>query len=294
MPDKKGEILVVDDEDTIRRVLCRKLSVEGYECHLAADAKQALHEMGKRVIGLVILDVKMPGKSGIELLPELKAAYPETQVLMATAVTDIDIAVRCMKYGAYDYITKPLDLDNMVFSVSRALEKRKLELEIREYQRHLEGKVSEQAERIRLSFLNAIAALASALEAKDRYTGGHSQRVAEISAAIANAMGLLEATNEKVKLAGMVHDVGKIGVSESILNKSGRLTTEELQEIQKHPTLGQHILEPVAGDGEILRMVRSHHERYDGTGYPGRIKTRRDTSGFRDYRCCGRLRGDDL
>jgi len=272
---KIENILIVDDEDSIRRVLNNKLSGEGYKCILATNLEQALDEIRKSTVGLVILNIKMPGKSGIELLPEINTANPETQVLMATAITDKGIAVRCMKYGAYDYITKakPLNVDEIAFSVNRAPEKRRLELENREYQHHLEDKVAEQAGEIRLSFLNAVAALASALEAKDKYTGGHSQRVAEISAAIANAMGLFQKTNEKVKLAGMVHDVGKIGISESILNKPGRLTNEEFHYIQKHPEVGQHILTPIAGDDEeILRMVRSHHERYDGSGYPDGLK----------------------
>ena len=272
MTDKQESILIVDDEDTIRRILYKKLSGEGYRCHLATNGEQALDEMRKSTIGLVILDIKMPGKSGLELLPEIKTACPDTQVLMATATTDINAAVQCMKYGVYDYVTKPFNLDEIIFIVGRALDKRRLELENREYQHHLEDKVSEQSEKIRLSFLSAIAALASALEAKDKNTGGHSQRVAEISAAIANAMGLPQETNEKVKLAGTVHDVGKIGVSESILNKPGRLTHEEFQHVQKHPEVGQHILTPIAGDEEILKIVRSHHERYDGTGYPDGLK----------------------
>jgi len=271
---KLENILIVDAEDSIRGVLFNKLSGEGYKCLLATNVEQARDAMRKSTVGLVILDMKMLGKSGIDLLLEIKAAYPETQVLMDTAITDIDIAVRCIKYGAYDYRTKanPLNFEEVALSV-RALEKTRLELENREYQHHLEDMVFGQAEKIRLSFLNAIAALASALEAKDKYTGGHSQRVAEISATIANAMDLFQETNEKVKLAGMVHDVGKIGISESILNKQGRLTNEEFHHIQKHPEVGQHILTPIAGDDEeIIRMVRSHHERYDGSGYPDGLK----------------------
>ncbi len=270
--ERPENILIVDDEDTIRRFLDKKLSSEGYNCLMAANGEQALDVIQKNTVGLVILDIKMPGKSGIQLLPEIKAIYPEMQVLMATAVTDIDTAVNCMKHGAYDYITKPVNLDEMTFAVSRALDKRKLELKIKDYQHHLEDKVSEQAKKIRLSFLHAITALASALEAKDRYTAGHSQRVAKISAAIARAMGLPQETNEKLQLAGLVHDVGKIGVRESILNKPGHLTDDELHHIQMHPEVGQHILTPISVDEEILKTVRGHHEHYDGTGYPDGLK----------------------
>lgn len=272
MTGKADKILIVDDEETIRRVLSKKLSNEGYECFQAADAAQALEEMAKNDYSLVILDINMPGKTGLELLPEIKNNFPAAQVLMATANTDIDMAIQCLKNGAYDYVTKPFNLDEFIISVKRALEKRRLELENIEYRRNLEEKVSIQAEKIRLSFMNALGSLASALEAKDTYTGGHSNRVADISGAVAAAMSLSEEMVEKIKLAGLVHDVGKIGIREDILNKPGRLTEEELRHVQQHSEIGEQILLPIAGDEEIIRMVRGHHERYDGTGYPDRLK----------------------
>jgi putative two-component system response regulator len=279
MMNESKNILIVDDEYVIRKILCEKLSGNGYNCLLAANGEQALDEMKKGTMSLVILDIKMPGKSGLDILAELKTVYPDTQVLMVTAALEMKTAVQCMKSGAYDYIVKPFNLDEIAFIVSRALEKRqlelenrRLELENREYQRNLEDKVSEQAGRIRSSFMSAITSLASALEAKDKYTGGHSQRVSEISLVIANGMGLFKETSERVKLAGMVHDIGKIGISEFILNKPGHLTDDEFRHIQKHPEIGQRILVPIAGDKEILRIVRSHHEHYDGTGYPDGLK----------------------
>jgi len=270
--EKQGSILIVDDENAIRRLLHQKLSSEGYQCQEAGNAEQALDKLRNNAIGLVILDIRMPGKSGIELLPEIKASYPDTAVVMATATTDTNIAIQCMKQGAYDYITKPFNLDDVVLSVDRALEKRGLELENKEYQQHLEEKVAEQAKKIRTSFLSAITALAYALEAKDKYTSGHSQRVADIAVAIAKEMGLSQEIIDRVKLAGLLHDIGKIGVMESVLNKPGSLTGEEFQHIQKHPETGEHILAPVADDEEFLRLVRSHHERYNGSGYPDGLK----------------------
>ncbi len=153
-------------------------------------------------------------------------------------------------------------------SIERALEKRRLELENREYQQHLEQQVEEQAKKIRASFLNAITALAYALEAKDKYTSGHSQRVAEISAAVAKELGLPQHNIEKIRLAGLIHDIGKIGVKESVLNKLGRLTDDEYQHILTHCEIGEHILTPIVEDEQILKTVRHHHEHYDGTGYP--------------------------
>ena len=270
--ETQERILIVDDEEAIRRLLHQKLSSEGYQCHEAGSAEQALDRLRNNAIDLVILDIKMPGKSGIEVLPEIKASYPDTAVVMATATIDTNIAIHCMKQGAYDYITKPFELDEVILSVDRALEKRRLELENKEYRHHLEDRVAEQAKKIRASFLSAITALAHALEAKDEYTGGHSQRVADISVAIAEEMRLPQESIERIKLAGLVHDIGKIGVRESVLNKPGSLTDEEVQHIQKHTETGEHILAPIADDEEILSWVRSHHERYDGSGYPNCLK----------------------
>ncbi len=272
MIEKQEKILIVDDEEAIRKLLHQKLSSEGYQCLEAGSAGQALDNLRSNAVGLVILDIKMPGKSGIELLPEIKASYPDTAIVMATVTADINIAIQCMKQGAYDYITKPFNLDEVILSVDRALGMRRLELENKEYRQNLEDKVTEQAGRIRASFLNAIRALAYALEAKDEYTSGHSQRVADVSVAIARELGLPQESIDKITLAGLVHDIGKMGVRESVLNKPGRLTIEEFQQIQKHPEIGERILSPIAGDEEILNFVRNHHERYDGTGYPDRLK----------------------
>jgi len=268
MTEKQKTILIVDDKEAIVRLLHQKLSGEGYRCEAAGSAEQALDRLRSNAVELVILDIKMPGKSGTELLPEIKASYPDTAVIMATAVTDTNIAIECMKQGAYDYLTKPFDLDEVVLSVDRALEKRRLELENRDYQQHLEQKVEEQAKKIRVSFLSAITALAYALEAKDKYTSGHSQRVAEVSVAIAKELGMPQDSIDKIRLAGLVHDIGKIGVKESILNKAGKLTDEEYQHIKSHCEAGEHILIPIVEDEEILKTVRHHHERYDGRGYP--------------------------
>lgn len=269
---KQENVLIVDDEIPIRQLLYKKLSSEGYRCQQAADAAHTLDKLRSNAVSLAILDIRMPGKSGIELLTEIKAGYPDTSVIMATGVADTSIAVQCMKQGAYDYITKPFDLDEVILSVGRALEARRLELENRECKQHLEEKVTEQAKKIHTSFLNSIMALAYALEVKDKYTSGHSQRVANISVAIAKEMGLSQETVDTVKLAGLVHDIGKMGISESVLNKPGRLTKEELQHVQQHPEIGERILAPIADSREILQYVRGHHERYDGSGYPDQIK----------------------
>jgi len=265
---ERERILIVDDEKVVRRVLHDKLTSMGYPCQEAGSAREAIERLKSDHFGLAILDIMMPGKSGAELLPEIKANYPDIAVVMATAVVDTSIAIQCMKNGAYDYVNKPFSLDEVAMTVERALEKRRLELENRGFQQHLEQKVTEQSQKIRSSYLNAIAALAYALEAKDWYTSGHSQRVAEISANIASAMGISQSGVEKIRIAGLIHDIGKIGVRESVLNKPSQLTMDEYQHIRSHSTIGERILSPIVEDRETLLMVRHHHEHYDGTGYP--------------------------
>ena len=268
MTVKPNTILIVDDEKDITKLLHQKLSGEGYHCQKAGSVAQALGRLRSNPAELVILDIKMPGRSGIKLLLEIKTNYPDTEVIMATGVTDIHVAIQCLKKGAYDYLIKPFNLGEVVLSVEKALEKRRLELENRYYQRHLEQKVEEQAKKIRTVFLNAIAALVHALEAKDKYTSGHSRRVSEISVAIAKELGMAPDRIERIRLAGLLHDIGKIGVRESVLNKRTQLTRLEYRHVLNHCEVGEQILAPVVENNELLRIVRHHHEHFDGSGYP--------------------------
>jgi len=265
MPDQQETLLIVDDEDAIRRLLCQKLSREGYQCEEADAAEQVLNTLATSPIALVILDIKMPGKSGIELLPEIKSGYPDTAVIMATAITDINVAIQCLKQGADDYICKPFNLEEVTLSVQRALEKRHLKLEIREYQQFLEEKVEEQTGEIRKLFLGAIEALVSALEAKDKYTGGHSRRVTEIALALGNELGLSAQDMEDLRWGSLLHDVGKIAVDQLIQNKPDRLTPEEYEHIMTHAHVGADIVRPIV-NGKIIEMIEHHHDRYDGSG----------------------------
>jgi putative two-component system response regulator len=268
MTDECRTILITDDEDGIRALLKQKLSRAGYSCLEAKNATEAMETLASYCVGLVILDMKMPGKTGLELLPEIKKLYPDTPVIIATAVTEVDVVIECMKLGAYDYLTKPFDLTAVNVSVSRAFEKRRLELELKDYHENLQQKVTEQAEMIRDSFINSITSLAFALDAKDGYTNGHSQRVSGVSTILGRELKLSSEQVHKIRIAGLIHDIGKIGIPEKILNKPGRLDKEEFLRVQTHCTIGERILEPVVNDVDILQMVRHHHERYDGKGYP--------------------------
>jgi len=265
-------LLIVDDENGIRSLLGINLSKMGYTWDEAGDAYQALEKIEERCYSLVLLDISMPGMTGRELLPLIKEKCPDTAVIMATALADTSLAVKCMKEGAYDYLTKPFDFNNLESSIYRALEKRRLELENLEYKEHLEEKVEEQADKIRQSFFNAMTSLAYALEARDEYTSGHSNRVTVSALAISEQLGVDPIQTETIRLASMVHDIGKIGIKENVLNKPGKLTEEEFRHIKTHPEIGERILQPVVDNQEIISIVRHHHERYDGNGYPDGLK----------------------
>jgi len=258
-------ILIVDDEAAIRRLLHQKLSRIGYSCEEASSAEQALSKLANNQIELVILDVNMPGKSGIDVLPEIKSNHRDAMVIMATAVAEASVAVECMKRGAEDYICKPFNLDEVAMSVERTLEKRELQLQIREYQQSLEEKVGEQTDEIRKLFLGAIEALVFALEAKDKYTGGHSRRVAEIAVAIGSKLGLSEDEIADLRWAGLLHDVGKIAVDQIVQNKQGRLTREEYEHIMIHAHVGAGIVKPVVNN-RVVAIIEHHHDHFSGGG----------------------------
>jgi len=264
-PSMRETLLVVDDEDVVRQVLRVKLSREGYPCEEANSAEQTLNMLESIPIAMVILDIKMPRKSGIELLPEIKSRFPDTAVIMATAVNDINVAIDCLKQGADDYICKPFNLEEVSLAVQRGLDRRRLRLELRGYQQFLEEKVEEQTTEIRKVFLGAIESLVSALEAKDSYTGGHSRRVTELALALGNELGLSAKDMEDLRWASLLHDVGKIAVHQVIQNKPGNLTSEEYEHIMTHTHVGALIVQPLVS-GKIAEIIEHHHDHYDGSG----------------------------
>jgi putative two-component system response regulator len=267
----KAKILIADDETIVRMLISRSLTEKGHDCTAVSDGFQILEKLASGYYDLILLDINMPGKSGVETLDEIMLKYPDAAVIMITAVSDIDTAIELMRKGAYDYIVKPLDLDMLSMRIEKAMDKRRLLLDNRNYQHRLEDTLSLQTDKVRKTFYNSITSLVYALEAKDKYTSGHSQRVADIAVQIARELGVSDEKLEKIKFAGLVHDIGKIGVRESILNKPGPLTDEEYRHVMNHCELGERILSPIVEDKDILEMVKYHHERYDGNGYPNKL-----------------------
>jgi putative nucleotidyltransferase with HDIG domain len=264
------KILIVDDDFSVRDILLQKLNKDGYNFTIEVDcAEKALEQLHTSCPDVVITDIKMPGMNGIQLLQKIKELDENIGVIIITAHADIESVIHALEAGANDYVIKPFfNLDEISIRVSRALEWRKLKLENREYQLNLEKKVTIQAERIRNLFMNSIKALSQALEAKDIYTIGHSRRVSEISGEITQKMGFNGKMYEHIVLAGLLHDIGKIGISDSILNKKGPLTRQEYAIIKQHPAVGEAIISQIAPPQHICEGIRQHHERWDGKGYP--------------------------
>lgn len=273
MTDRLVRCLVVDDEEKVRDVVARVLTNEGFECRQAASGVDALALLEQEACDLAILDIQMPVMDGTQLLAEIRLRWPDSAVVMVTGVSDVRTAVTCLTHGATDYVAKPFEIDEMRARVRQALEKRRLVRENREYQLHLEHRVKEQADRIEELFVSGVHSLVQALEAKDRYTRGHSASVAIYSVGIARELGLDEDTQQQIKLGGELHDIGKIGVREAVLLKPGPLSEDEYLHVMGHPVIGERILAPLLRDHpQVLSIVRSHHERLDGAGLPDHLQ----------------------
>lgn len=265
--------LIVDDEPRLREVMMHLMRGDGFQCIEAGHGLEALEQLSNYPVTLVLSDLRMPKMDGFELLREIRCRYPDTAVVMITAVADVEVAVSCLALGAADYVIKPYQLEDVRARVAQALEKRRLILENRAYRESLEQRVTVQARRLEELFLVSVQSLAEALELKDPYTRGHSVRVSQHSVVIAQHMGLDGEMLRQIELGGHVHDIGKIGVRESVLNKAEPLTPEEYQHVMTHPVLGWRILAPLLGETpHALNIVRWHHERYDGRGVPDGLK----------------------
>jgi putative two-component system response regulator len=265
--------LVVDDEQRLRTVLVHLLTSEGFDCREAGNGVEALTLLATEPAPLVISDLRMPQLDGMGLLQQIMARWPDTAVVMVSAVADVDMAVQCLHQGALDYVSKPFNLEEVRARVRRAMERREMQLELQSYRRSLEDRVRAQEQRIEHLFLGGVQALAQALEAKDAYLRGHSLRVAEYAVAVAHQLGLDAHAIETISLGGRLHDIGKIGVSEEVLNKRSGLTTAEYHHVMEHTIIGARILQPLLHDDPmVIGIVRSHHERLDGKGLPDGLK----------------------
>ena len=273
-------ILIVDDEDPIREVVSSMLSSANFACTQASSGKEALAllQSGEE-FELMLSDMMMPVMDGEALLAATKERFPDMPVVMVTAMHDISIALNAIRNGAYDYLLKPFDREQLLATVRRALENRRLKLENRAYQTNLEALVTARTEQLRQAITTlersydiTLEALGNALDLKDAETEGHSKRVTAFTIAIARAMGLTADQIRVIARGAFLHDIGKMAIPDAILRKPGALDPEEIAIMREHCYRGYQILKRIPFLTEAAEIVYSHQEKYDGTGYPRGLK----------------------
>lgn len=268
-----AQVLVVDDERYVREIMRRWLERVGYQCVCVESVASACEILETRTFDVVTSDISMPGKSGLELLRFVKEKHPDTAVLMLTANSDTRLAIQALTLGAYGYLLKPVEQEELLCQIERAIEHRQLVVENKEYTTLLEWKVRKQTQAVRLAHEETIQRLVTACMFRDEETKGHIKRTGLASALVADAAGWSAEMVELIRLAAPMHDVGKVGIPDAILRKPGKLTVEEFRIMQRHTIIGAEMLS--GSLSPVLQMAEQialhHHERWDGTGYPHRV-----------------------
>ncbi len=276
---KEIRVLVVEDEGPVRALLRDYLQARGFQIQEAASGEEALALLAGESFDLVLSDVRMPGIDGMDLLSEIRRRHTGVGVLMLTGCEDASLAVNAMKMGALDYILKPFRLENVEASVRRALEKHDENCQQARYLRDLEKTVEERSLALRDTLRSlkeaseeTLEALVAALDAREHQTLAHSKRVSEYTVHLADVMDVSMGAMEAMRRGAMLHDIGKIGISDTILLKPGQLTAEEWVEMRRHPEIGHWILNSVESLKSASEIALTHHERYDGQGYPRSLR----------------------
>jgi len=270
-------VLVVDDDAGVLRYTTRALQARGHAVSAHADAEEALAEALGGDIAVALVDLHMPRRDGRWLLERLASGAEDTTVIMLTGDTDLQVALECLQQGAVQYLTKPVEPQDLAHAVSQALENRRIRLENRAHRERLEELVRERTaglmeatRALEESQQEAIYRLSAAAEYRDEETGLHIVRMAQCAAVVAEEMGLEEHFVRRLLLAAPMHDVGKIGISDAILLKPGKLTPEEFEVMKTHTVIGGRIL--ADSTSPLMRMAETialtHHEKFDGSGYP--------------------------
>jgi putative nucleotidyltransferase with HDIG domain len=269
-----AKILIVDDESQITDLLSDLLSVE-HECVQAGSAVDALAHLAEAEFELVLTDITMPGMSGLEMIPRVKAIAPNTVVVLVSAMQTMECAIDALRLGAFDYLIKPFDLRHVEAVVTRALLHHELITAKQRYENRLEELVEQRTRQLDLaldcledSYRGTLRSLTAALEARDSETHGHSERVVSYSMRLGREYGLSPAEMKSLEFGSMLHDIGKIGVPDSILRKPANLIDEEWVRMREHPLHGQEILRGIEFLEGAARVVAQHHEKWDGSGYP--------------------------
>ena len=278
-PAHPAGVLIVDDDRHIRDILRELFLSSGYDARVAADGQEALEAFDADRPPLTVTDVHMPVMDGVELLKKARALDPDAAFLVLTGVANVQTAVESLKFGAFDFIMKPVHMDEILIAAERALEHRQLLIERREHQVILERKVEEATRELgstlrelESTYRTTLEALGSAIDTRDLGTHAHSRRVRGYSLTLARAHGFPEVGLRDLEHGVLLHDIGKIGIPDAILLKPGPLTPAEWKIMRTHPEIGRQLVEQVPFLRGAVPIVYHHHERWDGTGYPLGLK----------------------
>jgi cyclic di-GMP phosphodiesterase len=277
---KAARVLIVDDELTTRKLLAAMLGEAGLPCKTASSAEEGLEILERESADAVLSDLQMPGISGMEFLAEVRPRYRHLAFLMMTGVDDIRVGIEAMKKGADDYLVKPLQMEIVIASLERALEKKRLEQELDYYRQHLEEMVKERTGQLETalcqverSYEDTLEALGAAIDLRDSETAGHSRRVTLYSAKLAEELGAVEQDRKTIAMGAWLHDIGKLAIPDAILLKPGALTEEEWSIMRSHAQIGFDLVKGIPFLAAASEIILRHHERCDGSGYPGGLKT---------------------
>lgn len=265
-------VTVVDDEPAALDVLARAARTFRFDCQTASSAEQAVELLERRLTPLVVTDLRMPGRGGAWLVHEVQKRWPEVAVIVVTAGFEDEPVDGFLQTGVHHYLLKPVRLDEFQHALQSSLQAQMLLGERQRYQQLLERTVSRQTQKLKQTFLSAIDSLVNTLEARDVYTYNHSKRVRSYALRLARALGYGARTRKQLSVAAKLHDIGKVGLPEAVLNKPAALTSQEFALVREHPVLGEKILEPIIRDPAVLLAIRGHHERFDGKGYPHQLR----------------------
>ena len=276
---ERRDILIVDDDWQVREVLHEIFISAGYNCLLAQDGREGLALFRASRPPLTVTDLKMPNMDGTALLQAILGEDSDAAVIVLTGAADVKTAIDSLKFGAYDFIMKPVNVDELVIAADRALERRQLLIERRQYQTYLELRVEEATRdlqgafrELKNTYKSTLEALGSALDTRDVGTEAHSRRVHGYSMATAKEYGVPEHHLSDIAHGVLLHDIGKIGIPDAILLKPGPLTPEEWKVMRRHPEIGRRLIESIPFLREAVPIVYHHHERWDGSGYPLGLK----------------------
>jgi response regulator RpfG family c-di-GMP phosphodiesterase len=262
-------ILIVDDDPELLTLLRTGLSKSGYLVDVESTGDAGYERLKTGSYCACLLDIKLSGLNGLEVLTKARKDHDMlTPVIMMTGGTDAGIVVDLMRLGAEDYLQKPFRMEEVRQSVQRACSIRKIQVENLKQRRFLEHEFEKKTEHIRRSYYDVVQAFASSIELRDPNTGGHTRRVSELSVLFASGMGFQGEKLDEFRIGGLLHDIGKIGIRDSVLQKPGRLTEDEFEEMRRHPLIGEQIVTRIGTMRPMVPYILSHHERYDGKGYP--------------------------